>query len=65
MNHITVIRNENDIDNIILSEEHKSNFRKMFVNFRQIAYCVESGDIVAVIDKDGYLQVNIPGYESI
>ena len=33
--------------------------------FGQIAYCLETGDIVAVIDKDEYLQVNIPRYETI
>jgi len=77
MKHIRVIRDKNDIGQIILDSQYikleknpdeiRQDWFKLFekTNFQQVAYCVETGDILCAVDEEGYLQVAIPEYKTV
>lgn len=75
MKHIKIVRHPNEIGSVLLDakfaegevdlEEIRNNWESLFKEYNQIAYCVETGDIIAVIDKNGYLQCVVPGYETV
>lgn len=75
MKHIKIVRHKNEIGSVLLEAKYtkdtsdletiKKSWELLFEQYDQIAYCVETGDIIAVVDKDGLLQVVVPGYETI
>jgi len=71
MEKIKIVRDELDINKIILDtsydkkidpEEFEKKLKKTLEEFKQFAFCVESGVIIAVIDQNNNLELNIPGY---
>ena len=71
MEKIKIVRDELDINKIILDtsydkkidpEELEKKLKKTLEKFKQFAFCVESGVIIAVIDQNNNLELNIPGY---
>lgn len=79
MQHIRIIRNEKELGKVLLDVEFMSNrddiefnpervqdtWKYLFSKYSQVAYCIETGEIIAVIDNDGYLHVSIPDYEVV
>jgi len=75
MRHIRILRDRKEVGNVLLDarikgitdsdEEILSNWDEAFKLYDQIAYCVETGDFLAVVDKQGYLQVVLPEHRTI
>jgi len=76
--HIRIIRSPHDVGIIIRDAEYSGfqmdkeqlkeaiqNWEKAFEIYDQVAYCIETGDFVAVVDKKGMLQVSIPEYDTV
>jgi len=71
MKKIKIVRNTIDINKIILDISHdketdlkelEKRLKSLFSKYKQFAFCIETGDIIAVIDYDDNLDLNIPGY---